>query len=284
MKKMGNCFLASLVVLVLAACNDSAVPTKGSENNSELTLEEVYQKALERQNELESVSAIVDMEQEMSFGSGEEAIEINSKSDMKMDMITKPLSVYMEGTIGTGDQVAAEELNMNLKMYMTEDGLYMHDGLEEYWTKLPTDDFDAILEQTAGQVNAAEQLEQMKEFISDFKFEQTDSSFILKLDTSSEKFNEFMLGQLNLNEMLATEETQQLLQDTKFEKVGYEITINKETFDITEMVNNINFTMNIEGESISTISDSKISFNNFNGVEEITIPQEVIDTAQEIEY
>jgi len=285
MKKWRMILFASLLVFVLAACNDTAKPQEGSNNSSELTLEEVYEKAIERQNELESVSALVKMNQVMTYGSGEESLEINSKSDMKMDMIVKPLAMYMKGNMGMSEPGAEEEAMIDMEMYMSEEGLYMQDSLSAQWTKMPSNDFEAIMGQTATQVNAAEQLEQMKEFINDFKFEQTDSTYVLKLDASSKKFNEFMLEQLNVNEMVGiTEEDQQLLQDTKFEKVNFEITIDKEAFDITEMVTYVDFTMNIEGESIKTVSDTAITFNNFNGVEAISIPQEVIDTAVEVEY
>lgn len=285
MKKWTLVLFASLFVLLLAACNDTAEPQEGSKKNSELTLEEVYQKALDRQSKLESVTAIAKMNQVMTYGTGEESLEIKSNSDMTMDMITEPLTMYMKGTMGMGEPEAEEETKIDMEMYMTVDGLYMQDSLSKQWTKLPSDDFDAIMGQTASQVNASEQLGQMKEFINDFKFEQTDTSYVLTLNASSERFNEYMLEQLNIKEMIGiTEEEQQLLQDTKFEKVNLEIVIDKETFDISEMVTNVDFTMNIEGNSIKTVSDTTITFNNFNEIDDIEIPQEVIDTAVEVEY
>lgn len=285
MKKWGIVLFSSLLVFVLAACNSSAEPKEGSNNNSELTLEEVYQKAIERQNELESVTAAVKMDQVMNFGAGEESLEISSKSDMTMDMITDPLSVYMKGTMDMGEPEAAQETMINMEMYMTETGLYMHDSLSNQWNKLPTDDLDVVIGQTANQVNAAEQLEQMKAFIEDFKFEQTDSTYVLTLDASSEKFNEYMLEQLQITETLGVpEESEQLLSNTKFEKVNYVIVIDKDTFDISEMDTNVVLTMDIEGDIISIDSDTAITFNNFNGVEEISIPHEVIDTAVEVQY
>ncbi len=285
MKKWITPFFASMLVIILAACNDTAEPQAGSTNDSQLTLEEVYQKALDRQNELESVSAIVKMDQAMTYGAGEESLEIKSKSDMTMDMITEPLTMYMKGTMGMADSEAEEDSMIDLEMYMTKEGLFMQDSLSNQWTKMPADDFDAIMGQAASQVNAAEQLEQMKSFVSDFKFEQTDSTYVLTLNASSEKFNEFMLEQLNVNEMVGiTGDEQQLLQNTKFEKVDYEIIIDKETFNISEMVMYVDFTMDIEGNSIKTVSDTAITFENFNGVDAISIPQEVIDKAVEIEY
>lgn len=285
MKKWRMVFFASLLVFILAACNDTAKPKDGSKENSELTLEEVYEKALNRQNELQSVTAILKMDQLMTYGAGEESMEIKSKSDMTMDMIMEPLSMYMKGNMGMSEPGSEEETLIDMEMYMSKEGLYMQDSLSNQWTKLPSEDFEVIMGQTATQVNASEQLEQMKKFIEDFKFEQTDSTYVLTLDASSEKFNEYMLEQLNINEMIGvTEEEQQLLQNTKFEKVNLEIIIDKEAFNITEMVTYVDFTMDIDGTSIKTVSDTAITFNNFNGVEKVAIPEEVIDTAVEIEY
>ena len=285
MKKWRMVFFASLLVFILSACNDTAKPKDGSKENSELTLEEVYEKALNRQNELQSVTAILKMDQLMTYGAGEESMEIKSKSDMTMDMIMEPLSMYMKGNMGMSEPGSEEETLIDMEMYMSKEGLYMQDSLSNQWTKLPSEDFEVIMGQTATQVNASEQLEQMKKFIEDFKFEQTDSTYVLTLDASSEKFNEYMLEQLNINEMIGvTEEEQQLLQNTKFEKVNLEIIIDKEAFNITEMVTYVDFTMDIDGTSIKTVSDTAITFNNFNGVEKVAIPEEVIATAVEIEY
>lgn len=285
MKKRGGFLATALMALLLAACNNTAEPQSGSENNSDATLDEVYQKAIDRQNELESVTATVKMDQLMSFGTGEESFEIPSKSDLTMDMITKPLAMHMEGTMGMAEPGTDEETSIKMEMYMSEEGMYVQDSMSNQWSKLPTDDFEAVIGQAANQVNASKQLEDMKAFIEDFKFEQTDESYILSLDASSEKFNEYMLEQLQVNEMLnVSEEEQTVLKNTKFEKVNYVIEIDKETYDITKMDSVVDLTMKMEDQTMSIDSNTAIVFSNYNGVEDISIPQEVIDGAIEIEY
>lgn len=297
MKKWATILSASLLALVLTACNSTAEPVQETEGNetteattkttelSELTLEEVYENAIKRQNEMKSVSADMKLDQTITFGSGEESYEMGTKSDMKMDMVVNPLAMYMDGSMTMADPESGEDMVMDMEMYMNENGMYMHESQTQQWMKLPMDNFDAIMGQTANQANAGEQLKELKSFINDFKFEQTEDAYILTLNATGEKFNEYILEQMQVYEMVGTtEENQQLFENLNYEKVNYVITINKETFDITEMDMVIDMTMNIEGESMGMAMDTNIVFSNFDGVEEITVPQEVIDQAVEVNY
>lgn len=294
MKKWITILLASFLLLVLSACNSTAEPTSGSEeaagekeesNVSELTLEEVYEKAIKRQTELKSSSAVIKMDQKMILGSGTESFEMSTTSDMKMDMVVEPLESYMDGTIQMADPETGEDTNLDMEMYMTEEGLYMHDSETKQWLKLPSEQFEAIVGQSANQVDVSEQLEQLQTFIDDFKFEQTDSEYILTLNAASEEFSKFILEQMQISEMLGmTEEDKQLFENMSFDTVNYVISIDKETFDIHKMDTVVDMTLEIEGESITVNTDAKIAFNNFNAVEDITVPQEVIDQAVEVQY
>ena len=286
MKKWGLVLVTSLLVFILAACNETAKPKTGTkeESKSELTLQEVYEKAIERQNELKSVHADMNMNQVLTFGSGEEKFVMGTKSNMKMDMVMDPLAMYMDGTMTMADPESGEDMNVDMEMYMTEQGLFMQDSESKQWMKLPSDQFDMVMGQTANQANAAEQLGALKSFIEEFKFEQTDSEYILTLSAASDKFKEFMLEQMQINQMLGLpNDEQQIVENLSFDKVKYTITINKDTFDIHSMDMAVTMGMGVEEQKISMDMDTKITFDNVNGVKNIVIPQEVIDKAVEIE-
>lgn len=292
MKKLFSIFLVSLLVVVLSACNSTAEPVSGDnaekketeQEVSELTLEEVYENAIERQNELTSVSADMKLDQTMTLGSGEESLEMATKSDMVLDMVIDPLAMYMDGTMLMTDPESGEDVTIDMEMYMNQQGMFTFDSESEKWLKLPVTDFEAMMGQTANQVNAAEQLAGMKSFINEFKFEQTNDAYVLTLNAAGDKFSEYIFEQMQINQMLGTTEEQQLFESMKFDKVNYVITINKETFDITAMDMVLDFTIDMEGESMSISNDTKVAFNNFDGVDAISVPQEVIDQAVEVEY
>lgn len=285
MKKWGY-LLIGLLLFVLTACNSTAEPQSGATSkSSDLTLEEVYNKAIERQNELKSVSGSIAMDQTIGFGTGEESIEMTTKSDLKLDMVTDPVSMYMDGTMTMGEPTAEGDASMDMEMYMSKEGMYMFDSQTNQWVKLPSEEFDAIMGQTANQVNTSEQLEQMKSFINDFTFEQSEDQYILTLEAASDKFTKYMLEQMKINQTLGlSEEDTQMLENTKVENLNYKIEIDKETFDMTTMDMNVTFTMDIEGESMTIKTDMVTKFDNFNGVKEITNPQEVIDKAAGVQY
>ncbi|MBD8026532.1 hypothetical protein H9636_07680 [Ureibacillus sp. Re31] len=285
MKKWGYLLIA-IMLFVLTACNSTAKPQSGATSkSSDLTLDEVYKNAIDRQNELKSLSGSIKMDQTIGFGTGEESIEMTTKSDLKMDMVTDPVSMYMDGTMTMGEPTTEGDASMGMEMYMTKDGMYMFDSEANQWVKLPSEEFDAMMGQTANQVNTSEQLEQMKSFINDFTFEQSDDQYILTLDAASDKFTEYMLEQMQINQSLGlSEEDTQVLEKTKVDSLNYKIEIDKETFDITTMDMNVTFTMDLEGQPMKITTDMVSQFDNFNGVEEIKIPQEVIDKAIEVQY
>lgn len=184
-----------------------------------------------------------------------------------------------------GEPTAEGDASMDMEMYMSKEGMYMFDSQTNQWVKLPSEEFDAIMGQTANQVNTSEQLEQMKSFINDFTFEQSEDQYILTLEAASDKFTKYMLEQMKINQTLGlSEEDTQMLENTKVENLNYKIEIDKETFDMTTMDMNVTFTMDIEGESMTIKTDMVSKFDNFNGVKEITIPQEVIDKAVDVQY
>ena len=65
-------------------------------------------------------------------------------------------------------------------------------------------------------------------------------------------------------------------------KVNYEIFIDKETFNTTALNMIMDMTMVVEGEEMKLAQNLKSTYDNYNEVEKIEIPQEIIDNAQEM--
>lgn len=272
-----------VAAISLAACGDSATPTDGTTAKSDLTLEQVFDKAMERQESLQSTKATMTMEQGTAMTIEGEEVHMTSSTNMDMSMTVKPLGLIADGTMSMTMAGEEEPLEMPLKMYLTEaDGFYMNDIMGEGWLKVPDEMYKDMLAQAGANADASEQLKQLEPFINDFTFEQTDAAYVLTLNANGEKFNEMVLEQVmgTMGQQLG-EESQSLFDGIKFEDAKYIITIDKETFDTTKMDMDFVMTMDVEGVTSKVDTKSTIIYSDFNAVDTITIPQAVLDTATE---
>lgn len=238
MKKIFKVLAVGTLALTLAACNSSATPTKDTTKTSKLTLEQVYDKAVDRQADIKSASANMDMTQVTKVGSGKEAMEFSIDSKMDMDIIVDPLAMHLSGSMSMPDMMSEgeETTDMPIEMYMKKDtGLFMKDMTTDSWIKLPDENFDEILDQTAASADAKEQLEHLKKFIGDFKFEQTDDEYVLTLEAKGDKFKELIDSEITKSiEDMGLEENP--MDQLTIEKINYVLHIDKETFDTKKWI------------------------------------------------
>lgn len=285
MKKIFKVLAVGTLALTLAACNSSATPTKDTTNKSKLTLEQVYDKAVDRQADIQSASAKMDMTQVTKVGSGEEAMEFSIDSKMEMDIIVDPLAMHLSGSMTMPDMMneGDKTMDMPIEMYMKKDaGLFMKDSTTDSQLKLPNENFDAILDQTAASADAKEQLEQLKKFIKDFTFEQTDDEYVLTLDAKGDKFKELIDSEINKSmQEMGLEENP--MDQLSIEKINYVLHIDKETFDTNKMDMNFDLKMAVEGDELLMNTKSVVTYTEFNHLKTIDIPQSIIDNAQTIQ-
>ena len=287
MKKIFMGALVGVAALSLVACSDSATPVKGTTDKSDLTLEDVFNKAMDRQESLESLKAEIVMDQTIVMNEDGEELNMTSSTNMDMSLTTKPMAFYVDGVMSMAMADGSDALEIPLKMYLTEaDGFYMLDMMSDAWLKLPDESYEEMLAEAGLGTDAKEQLEQLKPFLSDFTFEQNDSAYILTLNAKGEKFNDLILEQIEGTLDLDSFEEEGLssMEDIKFENAKYIITIDKKTFDTTKIVMDFGMVMNIEGTDAKVSTVSTVNYSDFNKAEAITIPKDVIDNAIESEF
>lgn len=269
--------------VLVAACGDSATVTDNASEKSELTLEQVYEKTIERQQELKSAKATMKVDQTIGVDSEEGAFEMTSTSDFNMDMIIDPIQLYLEGTTAMKDSESGEEMEAPMKMYMTQsDGFYIYEETAGSWLKLPQGEYDELMNQAGIQNDPSEQLRQLEQFVKDFTFEQNDDEYILTLDTDGEKFKEFALEQAKAS-MGGEEQLLGSMDGLNIEDAQYVFIIDKETFDMSNMKMDMVMTMEEETGKMTINQSATVDYSDFNKIDAITIPQEVIDNAQVIE-
>jgi len=286
MNKFFKVLSVGALALTLAACNSSATPTKDTTKKSTLTLEQVYDKAVDRQADVKSASAKMEMTQETKMGSGENAMEFTSDSKMEMDIVTEPLAMHVTVTTTAPDMLSEGDQNTeaSVEMYMKQDlGIFVKDetSSDDKWLKLPSTDIDAIIKETASPANAKEQLDQLKKFIGDFKFEQTDDAYVLTLDAKGDKFKELIDSEIqkSMQELNLQENP---LDNLTIDKMNYVIYIDKETFDTNKIDVIMDMKIKVEDEELSTKTKTVITYTEFNHLKTIDIPQSIIDNASDV--
>lgn len=279
MKKRYFLAISSLAVLTIAACSDTATPINGTKEESNLTLQQVFDKAIERQNSINSVHAVVDMNQVMEMNAGGQTIHFTTASNLTMDVNQSPIAMYTKGTVGM-NMVDEKMIEVPLEMYMTEkDGFYMLNGKTNEWLKLPAEQYDQMLAQTGAQADAAQQLQQLKQFVDDFTFEQDNNDYKLTLTIEGEKFKEFIMAQMGTSLGETMEMSGDELMNMTFEDSKYDIVIAKDTFDTKEIDMDLTILIDVEGQQTKIENDANIVYSQFDKVERITIPNEVKNKA-----
>ncbi|MGE7693088.1 DUF6612 family protein [Lysinibacillus sp. NPDC094177] len=284
MNKFFKVLSVGALALTLAACNSSATPTKDTTKTSKLTLEQVYDKAVKRQEDIKSASAKAEVTQEAKMGSGDKAEKFTSDTKMDVDVVTDPVGMHFSMTTTSPDMLDEGDKNneVSVEMYMNKDqGIFVKDETTDKWLKLPSDDFDSLLKETSSAANAKEQLEQLKKFAGDFKFEQTDDAYVLTLDAKGDKFKELIdsemkksLKDLNLQE--------NPLDNLTINKMDYVLYIDKETFDTNKIDVNMDLKIKVENEEFSSKMKTVVTYTDFNNLKTIDIPKEIIDNAQTV--
>ncbi|MFJ7972232.1 DUF6612 family protein [Psychrobacillus sp. NPDC096389] len=279
MKKWTMLIAVATLSLGLAACNETAAPAAGSEEvteKSKLTLQEVYDKSIATAEELKSVRAVMDLNQKMNMPSEDTTLEISSKMDM--EYVVEPMQMHQKGTStvnglaeGMPAQTSASE------SYMTANDFYVYEESAGEWMKFPQEMMTGIMN-AAGQANTTDQLKQIEGYLDEFTFEQDNENYILTLEASGEKFTELVKEQVD--EMMQTMGVGEEIQmDFVINSVNYLIHIDKETFQTNKLDVVIDMDIEVDGEKMNIEQDVKSTFSGFNEVEEIVIPQEVIDNA-----
>jgi hypothetical protein len=281
MKKFMKPISAFFLVFALVACSQTATPTgkseeagRGKEAKSELTLEQVFEKSLKASESLKSFSVNMDLNQEITAAQ-QEAMKI--QSTITMDVVTDPMAFYQKMNMTmAGENVATEA-------YFSQDGMFIADPTSNTWMKFPTEMSDQLLQLSDQQTNPAEELKKLKDYVSDFSFEQDNKNYILTLKASGEDFSEFI--KKTAMEGMPAELTADpaIFDSMKINEANFIYHLDKETFYPVKTDVYMDMEITAEGETVHMIQDIKGSYEKFNEITTITIPQEVLDTATEME-
>ncbi|MFJ7367911.1 DUF6612 family protein [Lysinibacillus sp. NPDC098008] len=253
-------------------------------STEEAVLADVFAKTLAKQQELKSVKATMTISQSVEVSDGQETMTMDSKGNMSMEIVTEPMQFFTEGTMAITDPTSGEAFELPIKMYMTaKDGMYMYEADQQAWVKFPSQLFEDALSQTGMQPDATEQLEMLQAFADEFTLEETASHYQLTLKGAGDKFMELVEQQLGAMDLGMDADLEAQLGNMSFDNLAYTLVINKETFDVEEITMDMTINMQVEGNTMKTRQQSTIKYHDFNAVTTITIPQDVLDNAVELD-
>lgn len=276
-----------VLALGLAACGSAAEPKTDPDtgkqvevsNKSKMTAQEVYSKAIEVSDEQKSMHAVMDIEQKMTIPS--EDVTMDSKIKMDMDMIVEPMAMYQNMSMDMGELGAAD-----MEMYMTETGFFMNDPESGQWIKMPKDMYDEMMAEMGSETDPTLDMKMFKEFKDDFKFEQTDDEYILTLAASGDKLSGLikeLIGQSLPTEGELSDEEAEVYENMDVKSLNLTIHIDKKTFYTNAFDLDMDLTMVIEGAEMHMVQKMKSVITKINEIDEIVVPQEVIDGAVDLE-
>ncbi|PIC68430.1 hypothetical protein CSV71_12100 [Sporosarcina sp. P21c] len=280
MKKWTTILTAGTLAVVLSACGQTAEPQKNPITdeeevvvNSELTAGEVMEKANATAETQQSMHS--DMEIMQTLEMGDEKQDIHSTIDM--DMILEPLAMRQTMNMQVGDE------EMAIEQYMTEEGFFMKDPQSGGWIKLPDELYKEAAGQMMGVTESPVDFTMYKDYTEDFTFEETDDEYVLTLVGSGEKFSELMKELLEKNMPPEADEAMLEETDMKVEKVDLQFTIDKKTFFTKDFDMDMTMTMDEQGQQVKVTQNIKGTMTKINEIDEIKVPKEIIDSAQEMD-
>lgn len=304
MKALKMMLVSILAIMLLTACGNSSNGVNGNlEGNAEaeettneetsnsttdgegvdaseeqegLTAEEVLQKSTEAMAALSSYSMEMISDQEISMA-GEDTIKMVTTTTT--DMSLNPMAMYQVTSIEDADGMME---SMENESYFSEDGFFLYDPMAGQWFKMPEEFTAQLNAMSEMQSNPAEQLEMLKDYTDEIKMTEEEGHYVLNFEGSGEQFNEMagMIGGMMGDDM--GEMMQEMLSMMTVNQLSYLVHIDKESFYQTKVLLNMDMEMDVDGEKVSSIQVMDSTLTNFDEVGEITVPQEVIDNAQEI--
>lgn len=243
--------------LILVGCSE--------ENKS---LEKIYNNAIEASNDLNSYQMDMNMDIDMSMpGLPGQQTTITSKGEV----VVEPMALHQ----------TMDMMGQTIEMYYTEDGMYMQQPGTDQWMKAPKDMMDQITQMSQAQQNPGEQLKQLEKYVEEFNLEENESSYILSVSSSEDKMKDFVKEMLeqNLPENALNED---VLKGITIKNLNYQFTVGKENYYPKKLDLDMELEINQNGETSTIKEHIQAEYSNYNGIGEITVPEEVKENAKEM--
>ena len=160
------------------------------------------------------------------------------------------------------------------EIYMTEEMVYVSNPEDEGWIALS---FDNMLGDT-GMFLSEPQFTHFSKYYDAFEFSENDAHYIITFTGSDDVYKEVVFENPDGNENY-----QQMKNSITAVSGTHELTVDKETFHIVGAKIEIEQTMTTMGIEVHSIEQISYMYSDFNKIDRVTVPAEVLKSAKVIE-
>ncbi|WAA10052.1 DUF6612 family protein [Fervidibacillus albus] len=290
MKKFLFVFFLSLFLFSLTACNQGAEKVETEEGTEEkvneevgeeakedpINLTDVFQNTMEASSSLQSYSVQMATEQDITNNTTSETI--HTEMTMEMDVTTDPLAIHQNLSMSAPEPVQME-------MYFTEEGYFVYEPISDMWMKMSGEMFQQFQQLPEEKTNPYEQIQQMEQYVDDFSLQENDSEYILSLNVEGDAFLDFVKQQsIDFSNGEGDVGYEDSMDSVSLDQLDYTITVDKETFLPKKMEMTMQMQLDENGEQLTMLQKSNFTYNNYNGIDQIIVPEEIVNNAVDFEF
>ncbi|AOM82047.1 DUF6612 family protein [Salisediminibacterium beveridgei] len=279
-KKMLYTGISLSVLTIVSACGNTTEEGESAE--------EIVKQSQTTMNDVESYVLNMDMLQTMKLdGMDEDAMSVRSTQTMEMTM--DPMTFKQDMTMNYEDMDEFGEMDdsegqVSYQSFFTEtDGLFMEDPMMDRWMKFPESYLDDFLAMSDLQLHPDEQLAFLKDYVADLSLEEDDEYYYIALKTEDLNMEELMQELHGFDaDIPGMEGMDELFGSMELRELDFSITIDKETYYQTAGSITMVMALDMMGQEMITNQTSEMTMSDFNTIEPIPVPDEVLENAEEI--
>lgn len=276
MKKWQAAGLSSLLILTLSACSLNLASsgdggTVSDQGNSPLTASEVIAQSVKAFEQVDSYTVKSEVKQALTMNTDGEVHTMTSEITTHADWIREPVRMHIISEVRTEGML----LQTIEQYYTTDEGHYSNMG--GIWVKMPerevtVETFESMPESPEGLIGMMAELE------NEVILTEEKGSYVLSIVLPESALTQMSEALTSSRE--GSQEKQPSLPQIIINSMKVNFEVSKDTYTILKMTIEQDSETGNDENAISQTKVETNSYSNFNGIESIEVPREVIEGAR----
>ncbi|MDA3130959.1 hypothetical protein GJS40_13190 [Aliibacillus thermotolerans] len=292
MDKLRMSLLSLLFIFFVGGCHsDTDLDEKGNtpplpeepeeDEKLELDGEAILSESIDVMSNVENYSIATNMNYYTSNSEKERLLENKYRSQTLVNL--DPMRYY-ESSHMIKSEPGEDIERIHLQRYLTEDGFFMYDSMKDRWTEFPEEFFEDFRTYDTTYESPSYVLELVERDVSSLELSEGNEHYRLTFDGLTQEADQIASYMFQLIDADLATSMADMLYVSDMEKLDFEMKIDKESFYAKEVKMKLRFEVHGE-ETTPHYSDYivVVHYDNFNHTEEVTIPENVLKEAEEME-